>query len=481
MKNKILQWNKTIKWTILILVLVLFIITVAFLIATAFYCVPQSDDYTNGALTYHALRDKGVLAALKVSFIETVKFYFEWEGAYFTDFLMKSVPGFLGYDYYWMSPIIILLSLILSTFYVCRFFLEKCIHMKFDEWCLIPMLFLVLFLNYMPSIAEGLYWNCGAMYYSIMISIEMCFGIQMIKLYYDKKNSKLRMVFCCFLALIVAGGNLVTALNAVICLTTASIYLVIKKSERKNYFIIINILFLMGFIISVIAPGKKIRATGIKNNMSAIPAILLSFPNAAKFMLEHINWAIAGSCIVFGIIMKSIVSKIDFKFKYPFGVIGYSFCIFAASFTPTLYALGGENSGRVLDTIFYEFLIFLFFSEFYMIGFIQKRSFSKYKKMVALVAGILLLSICAVKSIGSISWTREIYKEFADGSLQTYKAEHDERIRLYRTDAKEIEVLPITVNPVTVFHGDIEADPHYWINICIEQFWEKESVKIRYE
>ena len=469
-----------IKRLVYLFTLILLIITVTSIIIAAFYCVPMSDDYTNGSLTYHALRDSGVLAALKVSFTEAVKFYFQWQGAYFTDFLMKSVPGFIGYDYYWISPIIILFSIVFSVFYAFDYFFRKCFLIEFKEYSFLPMCFLILFLNYMPSIVEGIYWNCGAMYYSLMISIEVCFAVCLTKLYREK-NQKCRVVICCVLALAVAGGNLVIALNAAIVLTTVTVFMMVKKVRVRKQFLIINLLLLGGFLISILSPGNQIRASGIENNMSAIRAILLSFPYSIKFIVEHLNWIIVGSVIITSFVLKGIVKKIDFIFPFPLLIITFSYCIFATCFTPTLYALGGEMSGRVMDAAFYMMLLFIFGMEFYIIGyFTKKKSSSQLPKNIFYFSIIILFGIvCITKNGTTVSWTREIFKELKAGSLQTYKKEHDERILLYKSVDKDIEVEALSVYPATVFGSDITDDPQYWINVCVEQFFLKDSVRIK--
>lgn len=69
-------------------------------------------------------------------------------------------------------------------------------------------------------------------------------------------------------------------------------------------------------------------------------------------------------------IIVNIVTKVNFKFQYPGLVFLWSFCLYAAGFTPTLYTMGHTLLGRATNMVKVTFQILLFMNLIYFIGWI---------------------------------------------------------------------------------------------------------------
>lgn len=177
-----------------------------------------------------------------------------------------------------------------------------------------------------------------------------------------------------------------------------------------------------------------------------------------------------------------MVIKISYEWKYPGLVIILSFCIYASSYTPTLFAQGSTGAGRVQNLQYVFFILMLFADLFYLEGWIFKNlkiQFSmgenyiwSYLLSVLICLGILFIFMLNKGSLISCSAMRSVWV----GEAKIYKQEADERITILKEDGKVSELSGFTVYPYVLYFDDITADKNDWRNMAMANWYGKSAV-----
>ena len=140
-------------------------------------------------------------------------------------------------------------------------------------------------------------------------------------------------------------------------------------------------LALMGaFMANVLAPGNYVRQgkSGDYIEYGAIGSILKSFEVCLDYLFnEWMGWIWFGMIVLLIPVLTKIVRRMQFDFKLPGIVLVSSYCLLSAMFTPQIYAIGSWEIGRVLNIIYFMFLILSIINEFYLIGWIEKKGICK--------------------------------------------------------------------------------------------------------
>lgn len=173
---------------------------------------------------------------------------------------------------------------------------------------------------------------------------------------------------------ILGGGNYVTAL-----LTLELSFLLIlacwkNKRDRVVWLVLPAAVNGIGFLVSAMAPGNQIRQQYfIDTKLDIVRSVLYSFRSGIAFINSWINvWTVLGLALLVPFVWK-VVTEISCEWKYPGGFILLIFCVFASSFTPTLFAQGSEEPGRLWNIQYIYFIIMLFVDLFYLEGWVSRR------------------------------------------------------------------------------------------------------------
>ena len=85
----------------------------------AFYAVPRYDDFSYGLNLWKEQRyGYGLMTAIKAGFETVVSYYYSWQGTYSSIFMMAQMPGALGFEYYFIGPVLLITSLVVSVFFL---------------------------------------------------------------------------------------------------------------------------------------------------------------------------------------------------------------------------------------------------------------------------------------------------------------------------------------------------------------------------
>jgi len=357
------------------------------IIVLAFYNYPCADDFSASDTAYWVWNSTdSMLEVLEAAWENVVYNYHKWSGVYASVFWTSLQPGLFGEQFYGITTVISVGLFTIAGAYLTYVISKKYIGGSGYSWISICALYLFVSIQCMPNGNEGLYWHAGGANYTWAFAFLLLVLTCVLSIYKEEKTQKkmVQLVLASLCAVLVGGGNYITALQGCIWLVFLDVIFVVvdkkrnvdtyAKALKKNVWVMIpTLILIVAFLISVIAPGNKVRM-GMSSGISAIDAILASFQYALILPLEEwLGWQVWILLAVSIPFMWNIVKKQEFSFSYPMVVVLLGYCFIAAGFTPSLYAQGAFQAGRLHDTVYFITIIILHAVSFYLTGWIYHR------------------------------------------------------------------------------------------------------------
>lgn len=436
-------------WIFSLLIVVLFI-TWLMLAWSGKYVYPQGDDFEYGANSHLAwVHGKGALGAFGGACKTVADAFGSWQGTFSSIFLMALQPGIWGEQYYHLTPA--LLSGLLSI--AVLIFSYQFFHILFGagkkEAGILGCLLAILALQFAPAKVSAFYWWNGGIHYTGAFSFLLLFTAFLIHAIVGKEKRVLYSVLAAWMAVMVGGGNLVTALIGNV--VTGYVILILLWIERKDllkYLALPGGAMLVAFCINVVAPGNWIRQgkSGEIVSYGVIGSILKSF----VLCIQDIAGDWTGIFWVFLILMVlpvlwTIASKTEFEFPLPGVITLAGYCFLSAMYAPQLFALGQWGTGRIENIMYDMFLILTVVLEFYWIGWIQKKqklywNADSHLKWYGFCTGMtvlcfLLVSLASPKEITSAAIVNAVrsgearaYADAIEQNIETIKNSDEDLI-----------------------------------------------------
>lgn len=465
------------------------------------YNVLAADDFSMCKEMYHIVANGGSLHDMfSYAGVYAAKSYQNWIGCYSVSLLDVWNPGVFGEQNTWITPVLMLAAVLCSTYFFIRCVISHYFGKGYQKNILILWAaFSFLVIETIASPVEAFYWYAGAVAYTFLHFLSLVFiGLQIWSCDLKKTGGKIGYTIgTSLLAIILGGSQYTTALLSVIIML---FFIVIQNKKVKVHQIIPIFLLILGFMCSMFSPGNMVRQSET-GGMSPVIAILCSFTEAAghvKAWTTPLFWGILFFMIPF--LWKMIKeNKKDYDYKYPAVVWFFSFCIFAAGFTPSLYGVGNVDSGRIQNQLQLSFYVFAFVDIIYGLGWLNRKIQSSknevfldmgtvvcilekygifFKILFAAIVIFIFVGTGDKNTFSSMSALRSV----ANGEARTYYEEAGERLAVYQDDAVAVaEVSPFTVQPHVLYFTDIvkEGDSNYWINENVAEYYGKEKVVLK--
>ncbi len=442
--------KKITKYTTVGISVAILIVSVLPLLLLARYARPIADDYGYGGPVYYALKNNGTIMDVLRAIVENIRYtYLNWQGT-FTSVLFFSVqPAVFGESYYILTPFVMTAAIVVSAF------LFTSIIPQLESWgkVVISCVVSLIALQFLPSVAEGIYWWNGAAHYLLCwLLFVIALSLQLRIANHTAPNKSFYLLVCltCLVTFLVGGGNYSTALLGVIVSFVITGYTAIEKRMRKILFanIVVTLFCIIGLLISIVAPGNGVRQAGFEK-LDVVSAVLTSFHEAFKAIFSYTDWKILFSLLFCSAVFHLSLRKTDFSFRYPLLVLLGSFCAFASMYTPPLYAMRICDVPRMNNMFFLAYLTFIFGNAFYVIGWLlhrhQKLSEKKLLKTVMLVGAILF-----ILSLGTQIKSSNFYlasNDLKSNVLQTYTQELNMRKAAHSDKSSPQRFTPISAYP----------------------------------
>ncbi len=434
------------------------------------YNVPSVDDYS------YALKalDFGYWGG-------QAEAYKQWNGRYFASFILcLNIISGKGLFFYKLLPVVLIFMSIHAIYKILSEFSHDISKLSLT----VLSTFIVLtYLNFMPSIAQGIYWEPGAITYHLGNIVFTYFLGNLIQCF--TKSNALSLKLKLIPLTILACGLNESIMIAVVLVTATALLMAYKYHKPLQLYITsLLILAILCTVIMAVAPGNHIRDIGFldpqKKNFTY--TITASFSTLFSYLKQ---WLLTPSMLLFSLSTAVIFVKIQapnqikdnrsfIKFLIVF-VAG--FCIVAATLAPGFWSTGYIAPDRTINSVYWVFLLWWFVSMYFfsvlMVGYIQNVYISQH-----LTLG-LLLAICAFYYGQSYNYNRAI-GDIVTGRAYIYHTEFKNRLHLIEDSKKNsiCELPEYSVIPGTIFFEDLKFDSEDWFNKEFARFYGLQAVQL---
>lgn len=482
---------------------VLFLLLVPLLRLTE-YSVPWYDDLNYGLWGKNAIDSGlGIIGALKAATDCVKTQWYAWQGTYSSVFFMAMMPGIFGEEYYFLGPVFLILMLTCSSFFLMYTILKSVFGADRYDAMTVATVTSAMCIVLIHSSQAGLYWYNGGIHYVGMHSFFMIWAALSIRMLNSESKIKTGLYFTLYtmLSLIVAGSNYITALQGLVvalCFAGASVF--IAKNRCYLYVLAVSV-YIYCFKMNVTAPGNSHRAASYEGwGYSPVEAVLRSFLEAFKHIPKFTGWITVAVMVVLLPTIINVCLKNKFKFKFPFLVMAFSFCIYATGFTPSLYSLGHAGIGRSLNAVKLTYQILLIFNEVYCVGWLvhkygmEPNRFKIIGRVVNRVKmgnrifypwGIYLGSALLMVLIFAVSPNQAgcyssygAYYYVHTGEAYNFHDEYMKRVEVLRSDEKDVVFKEFTYKPWMICMGDLDENPDAEENLAVEAWYGKDTVRV---
>jgi len=468
------------------LFIVSIIILCAFLLPmliAGFFAVPCADDYSYGYEAHKVFQNSGsVIKALLRGLEHVGEVYTIWQGTYSAVFLFSVQPAIFGEGLYCLTSMIMLLSLTAGCIFICVELFSDVFSLNSYASGIIGCAVTIVSTQLLPSPVQGFYWYNGAVFYTFFYGLSLiafALGIRCIA-----KKDKAALIWLCILCAVLGGGNYVTALTCVIVGICSVLLLVILRDTRWKKLIIPMAILLAGFAVSVAAPGNFIRQSTVENSPGVFEAVFMSFVQCAQFSLRWLSLPFIAVIALISPLLWNGAKSSSFSFRFPLLISLYSYCLLSAMFCPPIYALGNYGEFRLLNIIYFAYVLLVVINAFYWLGWAAKK-FGKRENTENGIPRSRLIRC------GIVSVTLIVISLLSGGSLSSVsalgilrngeaKAFHDcaanRLVILKDSSISDAELEDYPSHPYLLYYDDISENPYDWKNVDMASYYNKKSV-----
>ncbi len=424
----------------------------------------------------------------------TWDYYLDWQGTFFGEWLATSVMGIFSKNAYYMCTYLNLGGFVIAELIAFMTILVKGLGADKARAGIISIGCICLQVLLTPVPVEAYYWFCGAMLYTFIHAMAWIL-VTLLVLFYlnDGKSKKIKILqemAILFFTIAIGGSNYITSLTILLVYAFYVAWMLYRKHPQRVWAVCNAVIYIVVFLANVLAPGNRNRqvASGVEP-MSALESIVRSLDAAAEYVLVNM----IPPCIILGILFVplfvNIVKKKNYRYPLPVLVSLISFGVFAAQFTPNLYALQITGAGRAQNLYRFNYYVWFFGNELYWIGWLYRRyrerqeegCLAKEAQVSYLLPGWLLGGLLLCVSLhfwgGKTITTKSAVDDLRSGVAKQYFAEYQERLILLEdASITEVYMKPFSVKPYLLFFGDIVEDTDDWVNRTVANYFGKEKV-----
>lgn len=466
------------------------LLTLIPLVRLAFYAVPWYDDYLYGRFVKSFLGEEcSLLSALRGALYCTKTEWYAYQGTYSSVFLMALVPTVWGEKYYFLGPLFIMALLLLGCFLLIGVLLRHVLRTDDCTCIALQALMTTAVFMLIYTAQGGFYWYNGGLHYVGMHGFGMMLAAVCIRLMQAQKRGEQIgfLVLSVLLALVAAGSNFVTCLQGLLIVLSLTALAFLTKRRRGCLLLLPLAAYAFGFYKNIGAPGNAVRASEYVGwGYSSVEAVLYSFVEAGKYLWEFTGWIGLAVLVLLVPLIWQLVGEQSFRFRYPALVLLWSFCLYAAGFTPSLYSLGHAGLSRTLNAVKITYMLLLFLNEVYWLGWLRQhladRRVSVGDGRVCWwfypAVGVLMLFIFATASNQAGNYSAYgAYYYVHTGEAYNFHQEYLQRVALFQSGERNVVVEPYHYRPWFLCSSELSDDPGAEQNRAVASWYGLESVR----
>ncbi len=493
--NKILQFFniKKMAW----LTSGIFILSLLPIFYLADYDYASGDDFGYGALAHQVWMQTHSFVQLFKTLGGVVRqYYYGWQGTWFSLVLFQFQPAVFNERAYVIVPYLALFCIVGSTSLLLYYLLVKICNMPRSLYAIVTSLLLFASIQFIPRTTSGIFWYNGVAHYIIPHAMALLAIYCLLRFVMEKKK---RFYVYGFLLMILLGG--VNYLSALLAFLGILLLLICTcRIRRESLYLLLPLLAEgIGLFISMIAPGNKVR--GGTNFGFTFEKVCLTVGESVKSAVENIGFYFREKPLVFLLLLVAalfiweayMISETTFSFSYPLLILICLFGVYCAMFAPGIYA-AVDTSGGVPNNIYLTFVLTMFLSAFYLLGWLQKElkqrkssdwiekhalSGNRWKCLVQLPILLLLAVILLLSKGPMLKQSTDFYCiDFVrSGRAEDYKEQMEERLLLLTDPAVQEVVVPeMNSDQYPFMHMALMGDSKEWTNTVTAKFYGKKSI-----
>lgn len=397
--------------------------------------------------------------------------YENWNGRYISNFLVLINP--ITPDdltVYKFIPVLLIILTFTSLYHLIHQLTTNVL--KASEKIIITLILLLIYLQTMPIISEGIYWYTGAVTYQTGI-ISMVFFLGMLVQTYNGNSflnkAGLHQSLMILLLFITAGCNELSMVISVLFL----LFIGIKTyaSPNKRNLILFFISFLFGSLV-YLAPGNENRGEYFPAKHQFFHSLLYSSAQTLRFF---VIWLYDGSLLIASAMYYPICKRLSAEiplFKKSFHVspltaftISLS-VIFIGAFLP-YWSTGILGQHRTMNVSLFFFIL----SWFVFLTSLYNSDLLKWQELHPKIKIILFIVLCLTLSFTQNGWN--VWNDLYSGKAKSYDEQMNARYEKIRNMEEDLYLPMIENPPKTLFVLDLTDDPNHWQNRSYTVFFEK--------
>lgn len=492
--NKLVSWLNMKK--ISFVTVTVFILSMLPSWYLAFYARPSGDDYGYSINTHRVwLRTHSLIEVFKAGIETTKSMCNTWNGDWFTVFLFTLMPEvFVTYSF-WIVPLFMTGIVIAGTICLAHEILVKRLGFRWYEGLMAASLILMASYQFIHSTAIGMYWYVGATHYMLPHAVALFLLVFLSKF---ERTGRIRYIIYSALGTVMTGGSSYFSTLLVFLIYFA----VVLLCRKKRSILLLGIPFVTGSIalfFQITAPGNAKRGgTGFGFSFAKIvetifQSLVQAVLSIGEYMKEKTFLFLV--LLVFAVLVWEClrVAKPDCRFRLPGLFVLYMYGIYAAMFTPEIYAAVDVSLGPATMQ-YMTFLLAAGAGIIYTEGWLMNRLIDKnggdaafnsigYRKRIMLpVVGICVAFVVLNRGILSDSVFNRSYEYIASGQAADFKAQIASQMEILLDDSvKEAYLCPINDQQGPLMHMPVTADPEAFTNRVVAGFYRKDKVICQFD
>lgn len=461
-------------------VCIVFAVLMLPVLATCFYTYPMLDDFNFSVRTHQAVLDG--TSVLWAALQNAHSFYMNWQGNYTSNFLAGIQPFIWNVRLYCLSNLAVFTAICGGTLFFFYVLLCKTFACSKSQWLLFTVPLLLVFWEWIPSLAEGLYWMDGSLTLSLQSLIYIEFALFILHsrkpapgVGYWIGASLLTVIFC--------GDDFGNLLSFMIVCAACLFVPQVRKSSTGKLIALQILLALISLAISILAPGNQTRMSDI-GGISTVSAIMHAVYYGFACFDIWCRLVFLGALLVGCTALYPALRKSQFSFGYPLLVAIVCFGFYAAPMAVVFRAKGTIGDDRQLNCYYLSFIAAISVLAVYLTGWMSKRLNVKSTNTGTIsMAALTVAAICTAATLCGSGFrnlaTVDTAWGFYKGYTQQYAAEMQARTEILENpEITDVYLEPLSLTLTYLPTEPLEAGSDFWTNKSTAAFYRKNSVSL---
>lgn len=452
------------------------------------YARAAADDYGYGIFTHQALQNgRGFLRAI---WRTATGYYDSWQGTFSALALMSLTPCIWSEQAYWLTPVVMLLSLVGGTLRLSHTLCRRLAGGTGRQGLVVAIALLLPSVQCLSAPLHSFFWWNGAVYYTFTYGMFLLYVDCLVRLLLEERPCRVGIWLPgVVLGIFLGGSNYVSALLGALLAGLTLCYVLFGRRERLRPALALFLALAVPFVVSMAAPGNRVRQ-GYETAMPPLEAIGASIAQAWEDCLDWPNWLTLVCFLALIPLLWSLTGVRQRRFPLPVLFSLFTFLLFAAQNAPHFYAESIPGPERLRNIIYFSHYWLILINAFYWLGWVRRAILPHIKQYLPSepAVGRLNAAWLAALALILLGWLPHYWPELTavrcsaaltDGSAAAYARERDARIPiLLDPEVTDPRFAPLEHRPDLLYLGDITEDPRNWHNNTVAVFYGKRSVAL---